>query len=104
MTAIIQESQILAEIIPEIHYYMDTDTPMSDEILATVERYVSKLVLRAFHHLVEEGSYIALEPEWMNRLRKDPALLELSILTWVEVQVLDTDGTFIIFTKEKIRC
>lgn len=102
MTMIIQESRILADLIPEVHYYMDSDTPSSDELLSSVSKYLSKLVRQAFHQLGKEASCMHCEPDWLRRLRNDPTLIELSILTWVEVQVLDHEGTFIIVTQETI--
>lgn len=102
MTVIIQESRILADLIPEVHYYMDSDSPVTDELLSCVSLYLSKLVRRAFHQLSEEAGCAGLEPDWLRRLRSDPTLIELSILTWVEVQVLDSEGTFIIVTKEAL--
>lgn len=102
MTVIIQESRILADLIPEVHYYMDSDSPISDELLSCVSMYLSKLVRRAFHQLDVDASCMHCEPDWLRRLRGDPTLIELSILTWVEVQVLDSEGTFIIVTKETL--
>lgn len=102
MTVIIQESRILADLIPEVHYYMDSDSPSTDELLACVSLYLSKLVRRAFHQLADDTSLMHCEPDWLRRLRGDPTLIELSILTWVEVQVLDSEGTFIIVTKETL--
>lgn len=102
MTVIIQESSILAELIPEVHYYLDSDSPHSDELLSSVSKYLSRLVRRAFHQLSEEAGCMHCEPDWLRRLRNDPTLIELSILTWVEVQVLDAEGTFIIVTKETV--
>jgi hypothetical protein len=98
MGVILQESQSLAELIPEIHCYVDADTPLTSDLTEQLSRYIGKLVLKAFFGL--HGETIEFDPEWLRRLRNDPALIQLSVVTWVEVYVVDTDGTFIITTKE----
>lgn len=103
MTVIIQESQVLAELIPEVNYYMDSDAPASDELLSSVSKYLSKLVLKAFHQLsVEMGCSEGFDPDWLKRIRNDPALIALAVLEWTEVHVLDSEGTIIIITRETI--
>lgn len=100
MTVIIQESQVLAELIPEVHYHMDSDAPASDELLSCVSKYMSKLILMAFHHLVTEIGDDQCDPDWLKRIRNDPALVMLSSVPWLEVHILDNEGTIVIITRE----
>lgn len=100
MTVIIQESQVLAELIPEVHYHMDSDAPVTDELLTCVSKYLSKLILMAFHHLVTEVGDDHCDPDWLKRIRNDPALVMLSALHWSEVHILDNEGTIVIITRE----
>lgn len=102
MTVIIQESQALADLIPEVHYYMDSDSPTTDELLSCVSKYLSKLVLKAFHQRPDELAFLHCEPDWLKRIRNDPALIALAVLTWSEVHVLDAEGTIIIITRETV--
>lgn len=98
MREFFQESEILAELIPEIHCYVDADTPLTSDLTEQLSRYLGKLVLKAFSGLSDE--VLDFDPEWLRRLRKDPAFLQLSVVRWSQVTVIDLHGTFIITTKE----
>lgn len=102
MVAIIQESTTLAALIPEVHYYLEADVPLDYDVGTSVGRYLSQLVLMAFYHRV--GDLVVHDPDWITRLRADPALMALAVLRWREVHVLDVEGTFIILTQEQLPC
>lgn len=98
MVAIIQESSVIADLIPEVHYYVDQDTPLPGDLVSSVSRVLGQLILTAFFGSDEDHD--ECDPEWIQRLRQDPALIELSVVAWREVHVLDLEGTFIIYTQD----
>jgi hypothetical protein len=101
MVAIIQESPTLAALIPEVHYYIEADTPLDFDLGTSVGRYLAQLVRMAFYRVLVDDVHVH-DPDWITRLRADPALIALAVLNWKEVHVLDVEGTFIILTQEQL--
>ena len=99
MDSIIQESEVVADLIPEVHYSIlhdDIDSPMLE--FKTLD-YLSKLVLFSF--FAGRLSLHDYDPLWVQRIQDDPALYPLAELVWRKVQVLDNEGTLIIFTQDQ---
>lgn len=97
MVAIIQESQVIADLIPLIHYYVSADVELTDELPVCMDRFLSRLIMTAFHRTTDLDDDI--DPDWLRQLRHCQVLVQLLVVEWAEVHVLDTDGTFIIFTR-----
>jgi len=95
---LINTSEELAALLPEVYYALDPDTPFAGEVPVTVRRCVRDLLLRAFFHaLTEEYLY---DGEWLTRIRRDRFLSSLAGRTWIDVEVVDTDGTYILTLEE----
>jgi hypothetical protein len=97
MDSIIQESEVVAELIPEVHYSIlhdDLDSPLLES--RTLD-YLSKLVLFSF--FAGQIKLHDYDPVWVDRIQSDPALYPLANIAWRKVQVLDNEGTLIIFTQ-----
>lgn len=114
MGVIIHESPVLAQLIPEIHYSRDPDAPLDMDLQAMPCRrhsrkqslfndYLGQLILRAFYyHDQATPDRLHYDPEWLTQLRKDPVLIQLAVVQWVDILVLDADGTFILTTEDPL--
>ncbi len=95
---LINTSDVLAQLLPEVHYSLDPDLPPDHELSFIARRYLKALLLRAFRQvLTEEHTF---ELTWVLKLKQDPCLCELSHRPWLDVDVLDTDGTYLIILGE----
>jgi hypothetical protein len=54
--------------------------------------------MRAFFHALTE-EYLH-DPAWLIRLRRDRFLSSLADRVWIDVDVVDTDGTYILTFEE----
>jgi len=95
---LINTSEALADLLPEVLHVHDPDTPCIGELPLAVRRCVRDLILRAFFHTLSDEYYF--DKDWLTRIRRDRALSMLSDRTWVDVEVVDTDGTFILIIEE----
>lgn len=112
MGVIIHESEVLAQLIPEIHYSLDPDAPLDMDLQAPPCRrhpkaqtmfndYLSQLIMRAFYYQERVNlDRQDFNPEWLCQLRNDPVLIQLAVVRWVDILVIDSDGTFILTTED----
>ena len=96
---LINTSEILADLLPEVCYSLDPDTPLyDDELPQAVRHYVKDLILHAFFHTVKRDTFY--HGEWVTRLRQDRFLSAVSDRRWVDVDVVDATGTFVLLIEE----
>lgn len=95
---VINTSEVLADLLPEVCYSLDPDMPFDDVLPATVRRYVRDLILHAFFHALRED--LRHHGEWLARIRQDRFLSAVSHRRWVDVEVVDTEGTFVLIIEE----
>jgi hypothetical protein len=95
---VINTSDAIADLLPEVYYALDPDTPCIGELPATVRQCVRALIMRAFFHVLTEE--FLHDPDWLARLRRDRFLSSLADRVWIDVDVVDTDGTYILTFEE----
>lgn len=95
---VINTSDILAEILPEVWYTLDPDLPHEHEIPPIIARYLKDLVFRAF--LKSVGEDLFHNEDWLIRLRQDRLLKSLAAFKWIDVRVIDHDGTIVLMLEE----
>jgi len=95
---LINTSEVIASLLPEVYHTLDPDTPCTGDLTLTVQRYIKHLILQAFFHRVVGEFYF--EEEWLVRLRRDRSLIHLSDRNWIDVEVVDQDGTYILIIEE----
>jgi len=96
---LINTSEVLADLLPEVCYSLDPDTPLfDDELPQAVRQYVKDLILHAFFHTVNRDAMH--RGEWVMRLRQDRFLSAVSDRRWVDVDVVDATGTFVLLIEE----
>ncbi len=95
---LINTSEVLADLLPEVCYSLDPDTPFYDELTLEVRRYVKGLILHAFYHAIRED--LKIHAEWLARIRQDQFLSSLSSRRWIDVEIVDTEGTFVLIIEE----
>lgn len=95
---VISTSDALAELLPEVCYSLDPDMPHDDELPATVRRYVKDLILHAFYHALRDD--LRQHADWLARIRQDQFLSAVSHRRWVDIEVVDTDGTLVLIFEE----
>ncbi|MNP89031.1 hypothetical protein D3C85_14270 [compost metagenome] len=97
---IISASTTIAELLPEVFYALDPDVPLDTmELPRSLRRYISNLIMAAFFFRgMEENA----EQEWVNKIRNDPAfrIVYGAKYAWVDLDVIDTEGTFILIIEE----
>ncbi|MNI90872.1 hypothetical protein D3C73_1484530 [compost metagenome] len=54
--------------------------------------------MQAFFHVVRDDLHY--NGEWIARIRRDQFLSAISERRWVDVEVVDTDGTFVLIIEE----
>lgn len=95
---IINHSAIIAELLPEITYSLDPDVPVEDELSLEAKKFIKALLMRAFHRcLSEEYSF---DMRWLLRIRQDVHLSHLSDRVWLDVEVMDTEGTYLLIFED----
>lgn len=95
---VINTSEVLADLLPEVCYSLDPDLPPDEELPAAVRRYVRDLILHAFFIALRED--LKHHGEWLARIRQDRSFSTLSHRRWVDVEVVDTEGTFVLLIEE----
>lgn len=95
---VINTSDILAEILPEVWYTLDPDLPQEHEIPPIIARYLKDLLYRAFLKTVSEDLFH--NEDWLTRLRQDQLLRSLAAFKWLDVKVIDHDGTIAMMIEE----
>lgn len=90
----IHSSETIAQLLPELYSQLDPDSPMDTELSVAVSRFIRMLLLRTFRQLLVEDPVIELR--WVLVLKKDPLLQVLKDTAWDDIEVLDSQGTFII--------
>lgn len=95
---VINTSEVLADLLPEVRYSLDPDMPHDDELPAAVRRYVRDLILHAFFIALRED--LRQHGEWLARIRQDRSFSSVSHRQWVDVEVVDTEGTFVLLIEE----
>ncbi len=95
---LINTSDTIAELLPEVSYALDPDTPCYGELPETVRQCFRALIMRAFFHVLTEE--FLHDPTWLTRLRRDRFLSSLSDRVWIDIDVVDTDGTYILTFEE----
>ena len=97
---IISISAAVAELLPEVLYAIDPDVPLdSVELPRALRRYISNLNMAAFFRRQMEEF---VEQEWLNKIRNDPSFLAMCNprFGWVDLDVIDTEGTFVLIIEE----
>lgn len=95
---VINTSEVLADLLPEVRYSLDPDMPHDDELPAAVRRYVRGLILHAFFIALRDD--LRHHREWLARIRQDRSFNSVSDLQWIDVEVVDTEGTFVLIIEE----
>lgn len=95
---VINTSDILAEILPEVWYTLDPDLPHEHEIPPIIARYLKDLLYRAFLKSVRDDLFY--NEEWLFRLRQDRLLKSLATFKWLDAKVIDHDGTIVLMIEE----
>lgn len=90
---LISTSEVIAEIIPELWYEIDPDLPLDDELPRDLRLRLGKLIFKTFRLVTTEEDFSA---HWMLRLKADHALRQLMDMNWVNIEVIDVDGTFLL--------
>jgi len=87
-------SEVIAELLPEVCHSIDPDIPPSSDLPLEVRKYLRALLMRAFHRALSEE--FAFDMRWVLQVKQDGLLTQLSDRRWIDVEVMDTDGTFIL--------
>ncbi|MNO19216.1 hypothetical protein D3C76_89440 [compost metagenome] len=95
---IINTSEVLADLIPEVCHSLDPDAPFYDELPLDVRKYFRALIMQAFFMAVQKDLHC--DHDWLARIRRDRALMAVSNRRWVDVDLMDTDGTFVLLIEE----
>ncbi|MNB61007.1 hypothetical protein D3C87_967140 [compost metagenome] len=96
---VINTSATLADLLPEVRYSLDPDLPDDEELPAAIRRYMRDLILHAFFYAIRED--LKHQVEWLSRIRQDRSLSAISHRRWVDVEVVDTEGTFVLLIEEQ---
>lgn len=95
---VINTSEVLADLLPEVCYSIDPDVPLDDELPVRIRRYMKDLILHAFFHVLKDD--LRHQGEWLARIRQDRFLSAVSHHRWVDVEVVDTEGTLVLIIEE----
>lgn len=98
---IISTSAAIAELLPEVFYALDPDVPLDNEELPrSLRRYINNLIMAAFFYRSVDDIF---DNDWLTKIRRDPSFLMVSRFRWVELDVIDTEGTYILIIEENQR-
>lgn len=98
---IISTSAAIAELLPEVFYALDPDAPLdTEELPRSLRRYINNLIMAAFFYRSVDDIF---DSDWLTKIRRDPSFLMVSRFRWVELDVIDTEGTYILIIEENQR-
>lgn len=96
---IINHSAIIAELLPEITHSLDPDTPVEDTLPLEAKKFFKALLMRAFHLSLSDEYMFDLR--WVLRIRQDVHLSHLSDRIWLDIEVMDTEGTYLLIFEDR---
>ncbi|QTH80340.1 hypothetical protein PA10_00140 [Pseudomonas phage pPa_SNUABM_DT01] len=96
---IINTSEVIADLIPEVCHHLDPDAPFYDELPLDVRKYFKALILKAFNAAKQEDLYCNVN--WLLRIQCDRSFIAVADRRWVDVEVVDSDGTFVLLIEER---
>lgn len=97
---IINTSAAIADLLPEVCYALDPDGCFDLEFTLPIDvrRYIKNLIMAAFSlKQMEEVENL----EWLLRIRTDPSFVMVSGFRWVDLDVIDAEGTFVLIIEER---
>lgn len=95
---IINNSSTLAELLPEIHHTYDPDLPIVADIPVRFRTYLRDILMLAFYFNSRQERHY--ENHWLEQLRQDQFLMAFSEKRWIDIDVVDVDGTYILIFEE----
>lgn len=99
MVTIINTSVVIADLLPEVCHSFDPDMPYMEVGLSDmVRKHLRDMVLHAFFHRLSPDQCYA--SDWLQRLRTDRFLNEVATKRWVDIEIVDTEGTYVIIFED----
>jgi hypothetical protein len=96
---IINTSPVIAELLPEIYFAFDPDLPYLEmDLPRMMRKHMRDLIMHAFYHAITTDQFY--ENEWLTLLRSDRFLDSFSDKRWIDIEVIDTEGNYILIFEE----
>ncbi|MCY1278093.1 hypothetical protein D9M68_20070 [compost metagenome] len=96
---VINTSQAIAELLPEVYFAFDPDVPfMEMDLSKMMRKHMRDMIMHAFYHALNNDQFY--ENEWLVMLRRDRFLDSFSDKRWIDIEVIDTEGTYILIFEE----
>jgi hypothetical protein len=96
---VINTSQVIAELLPEVYFAFDPDVPFEEtDLPRMMRRHLRDMIMHAFYHVLNNDQYY--DNDWLVLLRTDRFLSNVQEKRWIDIEVIDTEGTYILIFEE----
>lgn len=99
---VINTSPAIASLLPELYAFSDPDVPFFDsefDLPRMMRQHLCDMIMHAFRHRINPDQFY--ENSWLNLLRSDRFLSDFSEKRWLSIEVIDSEGTYILIFEEQ---
>lgn len=96
---IINTSEVISDLLPEVCHAFDPDLPYFEVGLSRmIQQHFRDMIMHAFYQSLCPDQYY--DSDWLARLKTDRFLSALDEKRWIDIQIVDIDGTYVLIFEE----